>query len=122
MQGRATGQGWEDGPRQPVGERFTLWVRMLHQSRFPSYMGSEKKWTWSFGATMITGVKGLRLGALGKDVGRLLGQSQQQLGNDHHGTVMAGRCRGSSGVAPGLACSSPHPELCPIIAGYLLFE
>lgn len=75
---------------------------MLHQALFPGHMGSEKKQRWSFRATMITGVKGLRLGELGKGVGRLLGQSQQQLWSDHHGMVMAGRCRGSSGVAPGL--------------------
>ena len=112
----------EDGPRQLVGVGCSLWMRMLHQSRFPGHMGSEEKQRWSSGATMVTGVKGLRLGEVGKDVGRLLGQSQQQLGNDHHGTVMAGRCCGSSGLAPGLTCSSPHPELCPITAGHLLVE
>lgn len=111
----------EDGPRQPVGERCSLWIRTRHQRQFPGHMGSEEKQRWSFGATVITGVKGLRLGELGKD-GRLLGQSQQQLGNDHHGTVMAGRCHGSSGVASGLASSLPHPELCPITAGHLLVE
>lgn len=56
------------------------------------------------------------------ELGRLLGQSQQQLRNDHHGMVMVGRCCGSCGVAPGLACSSVHPEFCPITAGHLLAE
>jgi len=64
-------------------------------------MGPEKEQRWSFGTTRITGVKGLRLGQLGRGIGGLLGQ---QLENDHHGTVTAGRCCGSTGVAPGLAC------------------
>ena len=112
----------EDGSRQPVGDGCSLWIQMLHQNHFPGHTGSEEKQRWSFGATMITGVKDLRLGELGKDVGRLLGQSEQQLGNDHHGTVMTGRCCRSPGVQPGLACSLPLPEVCPFTVGHLLVK
>lgn len=87
-----------------------------------AYAQTMQEQRWSCGATVITGVEGLRLGELGRDIGRLLGQSQKQLGNDCHGMVVAGGCYGSSGVAPGLACSSLHPESCPITARHLLDE
>lgn len=71
---------------------------------------------------MKTGVKGLRLRELGKAAERFLGQSQQQFGNDYCDMVMAGKCLGSTVAAPGLACSSFHPEPCPITVGHLLAE